>query len=105
MPTRWFRAGCPRGPPWYRSGAAARYQAPASQSAWRRKSWLMPNTSWMTTTPGHGPGPLGSQTYACIGPFAVGIAISVIADQHSLPWWGRVGFDDQCSAQRYRYRG
>ena len=65
---------------------------------------LLPNTSWITTTPGHGPGPLGSETYACTGPFAVGIAISVIADQHSLPWWGRVGSDDQCSAQRYRYQ-
>src|SRR6266511_2582162 len=51
-----------------RSGAAARYPSPASQSAWLRRSWLMPRASWITMTPGHGPSPNGLTTYAGITP-------------------------------------
>jgi hypothetical protein len=42
-----------------RSGATARWPWLASQSAWRCKSWLIPEKSWITTTPGHGPAPDG----------------------------------------------
>jgi len=53
-----MQAAVPR--PWNRSGATARYPAPASQPAWFLRSWLIPSASWMTTTPGHGPGPSGA---------------------------------------------
>ena len=42
-----------------RFGATARYPAAASRSACWRVSSLSPNTSWTTTTPGHGPFPTG----------------------------------------------
>lgn len=45
---------------WNKSGATARKPSDASQSAWLRRSWVMPRRSWMTTTPGHGPSPSGT---------------------------------------------
>jgi hypothetical protein len=37
-----------------RFGAAVRYPALASQSAWFLRSGLIPAASWITTTPGQG---------------------------------------------------
>lgn len=45
----------PRLRPREQIGATARYPSPASQSAWFFRSWLIPTTSWITTTPGQGP--------------------------------------------------
>jgi hypothetical protein len=54
-----------------RSGAAVRNPSLASQSAWLRRSGVMPLTSWITITPGHGPLPLGVARYARSSPRAV----------------------------------
>jgi hypothetical protein len=58
MTTRRHRSRLPQ---WYRSGATAMNPSPASQSAWARRSWLIPVKSCTTTTPGgHGGGVLGT---------------------------------------------
>jgi hypothetical protein len=62
-----------------RSGATARYPSLASQSAWLRRSWLMPKASWITTTPGHGPLPDGGARWAGSSPRGEWIFTSAMA--------------------------
>ena len=72
-----------RVPQWYRSGATARYPALASQSAWLRRSWLIPVKSWITTTPGQGPTAAGVATYVGISPRGVEIFTSATVPARS----------------------
>ena len=62
-----------------RSGAAVRKPSLASQSAWLRTSWPMPNASWMRTTPGHGCVLAGVARYTGRSPWPPGIVVSAIA--------------------------
>src|SRR6476661_2533711 len=66
-------------PQWNRSGATARNPSPASQSAWRRRSGVMPMASLTTSTPGHGPGPDGAASQAGSAPSGVVMLTCVIA--------------------------
>ena len=60
------------------------YPAPASQSAWLRRSWVIPRRSWMTTTAGHGPVPEGTARYAGSSPCDEGMVRSANGFQTEL---------------------